>query len=172
MGKLWWLSYYHTYYCWWSLNRCETGTFVHASVCFPFFVCFFVSSCLVLSVASWGSVNLAVSSSLWGWEISLFLWKTFFLINLFLSVHKKWCFSPPCEAQVSVCLHKKCCFFFLVKLKFLFVCTINTAFFSLLSSIFCLSVRKTCFFSSSSSSVCICKKYCSHWVWALLLVRK
>ncbi len=24
----------------WSLNRCETGTFVHTGVCFSFFVCF------------------------------------------------------------------------------------------------------------------------------------
>ncbi len=32
----------------WSLNRYETGTFVHTGVC----VLFFVSPCLVLSVAS------------------------------------------------------------------------------------------------------------------------
>jgi hypothetical protein len=58
----------YTYYCWWSLNRCETGTFVHTGVCFSFFVLFFVSPCLVLSVASWGSVSLAVSSSSWEWR--------------------------------------------------------------------------------------------------------
>jgi hypothetical protein len=68
VGKLWWLSHYHTYYCWWSLNRCETGTSVHSSVFFSFVVLFFVSPCLVLSVASWGNVNLAVSSSSWEWR--------------------------------------------------------------------------------------------------------
>jgi hypothetical protein len=36
----------------WSLNRCETGTFVHTAVCFSCFVLFCVSPCLVLSVAS------------------------------------------------------------------------------------------------------------------------
>ncbi len=78
------LSHYHTYYCWWSLNRCETGTFVHTTVCFSFFVLFFVSPCLVLSVASWGSVSLAVFFFIVRMEISLFLWKI--LVDLLLSV--------------------------------------------------------------------------------------
>ncbi len=30
---------FNIYYCWWSLNRCETGTFVHTGICFSFFVC-------------------------------------------------------------------------------------------------------------------------------------
>jgi len=60
---------------WWSLNRCETGTFVHTSVCFSFYFLFFVSPCLVLSVASWGSVSLAVFFFIVRMEISLFLWK-------------------------------------------------------------------------------------------------
>jgi hypothetical protein len=66
VGKLWWLIHYHTFY-WRSLNRCETGTFVHTSVCFLFFVSP-VFPCLVLSMASWGSVNLAVFSSSWEWR--------------------------------------------------------------------------------------------------------
>jgi hypothetical protein len=40
---------------------------------------FFVSPCLVLSVASWGSVSLAVFFFIVRMEISLFLWKISFL---------------------------------------------------------------------------------------------
>jgi hypothetical protein len=43
------------------------------------FVLFFVSPCLVLSVASWGSVSLAVFFFIVRMEISLLLWKIYSL---------------------------------------------------------------------------------------------
>jgi hypothetical protein len=65
------------YYCWWSLNRCETGAFVHGGVCLLFFVCS-VLPCLVLSMASWGSVNLSVFLHCENGNFSI-LWKIFAL---------------------------------------------------------------------------------------------
>jgi hypothetical protein len=49
------------------------------------FVCS-VSPCLVLSVASWGSVNLAVSSSLWEWRF-LYSYERYLHINSRLWPH-------------------------------------------------------------------------------------
>ncbi len=46
------------------------------------FVLFFVSPCLVLSVASWGSVSLAVSSSLWEWRF-LYSYERYIYIYIF-----------------------------------------------------------------------------------------
>ncbi len=87
VGKLWQLSHYHTYYRWWSLNRCETGTFVHTGVCFLFlFVSVF--PCLVLSVASWGRVNLAVSSSSWEWRF-LYSYERYSIYYIWSAVY--WC---------------------------------------------------------------------------------
>ncbi len=71
-------------YCyWWSLNRCDTSIFVHtASVFFCFFFCFFVSPCLVLSVASWGSVSLVISSSSWEQRF-LYSYERYFVNSFF-----------------------------------------------------------------------------------------
>jgi hypothetical protein len=84
LGKLCYLSHYHTYYCWWSLNRCETDTFVHTGVCFMFFVCSVFPS-FVLSVASWGSVNFAVSSSLLEWRF-LYSYERYCLLERFWNI--------------------------------------------------------------------------------------
>jgi hypothetical protein len=56
--------------------------------CVFFVLClFFVSPCLVLSVASWGSVNLAVSSSSWEWRFlyshERYVWKVCLYLSYF-----------------------------------------------------------------------------------------
>ncbi len=87
VGELWWLSHYYTYY-WRSLNRCETGT-VHTGVCFLFFVSP-VFPCLVLSMASWGSVNLAVFSSSWEWRF-LYSYERYYCIRCRLVSNPAFC---------------------------------------------------------------------------------
>ncbi len=76
-------------------------------MCFLFFVLFFVSPCLVLSVASWGSVSLAVSSSSWERRF-LYSYERYFVCltslqlgNLCLKI-KAWvpCCHSPCQPCV------------------------------------------------------------------------
>jgi hypothetical protein len=71
-----------------------------------FFVLFFVSPCLVLSVASWGSVSLAVFFFIVRMEISLFLWKIFFLWTHVqmdsIAVRSGWTYG---ETAVSASTH-------------------------------------------------------------------
>ncbi len=65
--------------CFLPLGRMELSF----PVCFSCFVLFCVSPCLVLSVASWRSVNLAVFFFIVRMEISLFLWYIYIYIFLF-----------------------------------------------------------------------------------------
>ncbi len=53
------------------------------------FCLFFVSPCLVLSVASWGSVSLAVSSSSWEWRF-LYSYERYFGDSFSIVILHPW----------------------------------------------------------------------------------
>jgi len=79
--------------------------FCSCGACFLFLVCFSVFTSLVLSVASWGSVNLAVSSSSWEWRFLYSYERYFFKVGKF---HK---FYSCYKFFTHVLLHVLCAVF-------------------------------------------------------------
>jgi hypothetical protein len=60
VGKLWWRSHYHTCYCWWSMNNCETGT-VHTASMFILNFCACLAFVLLSFVLSFVYPSLEIS---------------------------------------------------------------------------------------------------------------
>ncbi len=107
---LWtWGNYLHAIHVWQKLLTNTTAcTMPHGNICFPYLLLYLypqrismwsrcISPWLVLSVASWRSVNLAVFFFIVRMEISLFLWKIFHVKQMSIPM------SFQCYHEYSAC---------------------------------------------------------------------